>query len=650
MSGQERPDNYNEISIIEDLDPEPARRRWPGLRLDLLLGIPLLLAVILFAGWQWWHQSYQSSQYRAGQEAEGRNDWDTALHDYREASGYSNADELAQSAQRQIDTRNQLYTQATTYSNQGNWVGALSKIREAARIQPDYRDLPQMEQTTLDRIYTGVLSGTVTLRTGVNPQGLYYRTAKGWTYLNDSDRFSALQTSFIDGQFIYDAPDEGWVPLKPNDNGLRGRHLIYAHHTLSDTIEYVDLSLDPSYYSLLAGTTGVWGIHYNNGYIGISNVVREGFADAEIAYQPYSSAPTVTVGYAPMPGVAGARSVVVNIDPSSSRYLVAGWTSSKPTSVGPDTVVNLYLAVAGTNDARLIYTHKAGGLVSAQFSPDGRYVMVHTFTVQEGDPAERQSILLIDLQDTSDVPTPQVILDELVPDDSLASSQAPINSSFVTAGPFAGDIILTHFRTDHTLIQLLKPSYPTGSDHGLRQIAQATPSDTGSRTWLVLPEDSNDIVLAGFEYMSSKVPQTGTLSLVTMEPGGAYRLEDIAVESNTMPLAIRKGPDTLAIATYLFDARTAEPLITISVISAQRTLMTGGTITPTLAYSQIYSLFSEDPAERPQFALGDTIFAYTYGGNLHLRSYDGANDLVLEQGVLSIEAENRLSSYWLYLR
>src|SRR5215203_345330 len=118
------PDDHDNISVIEDLDPDDPRGPVSGIRFDLLLGIPLILAVVLFAGWQWWRQDYTASQYRAGLDAAGQNDLDSALHFYSEASGYNDADIRAHNLRIEINERNRLYESAVDYSSSEKWLQA----------------------------------------------------------------------------------------------------------------------------------------------------------------------------------------------------------------------------------------------------------------------------------------------------------------------------------------------------------------------------------------------------------------------------------------------------------------------------------------------------------------------------------------------
>ena len=649
----ERPDFHDKISVIEDLEPEHGG---PGWRLDLLLGIPLLLAVVLFAGWQWWRQDYQSSQYQAGHEAAGRNDWEAARRYFTEASDYSDAGTLAKGASEKITERDRLYSLVVAHSDQGNWLLALRDSREAAKIQPDYRDLPEREQTALNEIYGGILSGTVTLRTAANPPGLYYRTAGGWTYLQGSDSYSAVRTAISGGQFVYDGAEERWTPRLAS-NSLSGRRLVYAHHVGGAKIEYLELSLDPSYYThLLAGSNGIWGIHYrDSAYGAVGPVVRSPFINTELAYQPYSMAPTATVGYAPMPRGEGTDRAVMYIDRGSNRYLMADWSNAHTLDVGGDTVVNLYIAVAGKGNARLIYTHKAGGIISAQLSPDGRYVMLHTFTILDVSYSERQSILLIDLQDTTQELTPRVILDLIAPVGDSRGRPSSLGCLFVRDGPFAGDIVLSQFLGDRTWLQVLDATHSGPLGPGTNIVARATVNGADFRDWLVDPGHEDGLLITGHDYRFEGVPPTSTLSIISITPAGAARVQDFAVASSSDPRAIKSGSQGVAWSSY--EWQTQEYLENLTelarayiVYSAQSSQPARGVVNPTLAYRQTFNVPATHGGEEPGIVLGDSFFAYTYDGQLHLRSYDGADDLILESGVQSLEAENRYRDYWAYLR
>lgn len=664
MSQSNRHYSNDQISVVEDLDPEPGNGRGAGseLRRDLLVGLPLVLAIILFACWQWWVQDYQTGQYRAGQEATGRNDWEAAALYFGNASGYSDANAQAAGAREKIKERDRLYSSLASYSDQGNWIRTLRDIREAIKIQPDYLDLPEREQEALDNIYGGVLSGTVALRTSANPPGLYYRTTGGWTYLKGSDSFSAPRDTPGRGQLIYDAPDRGWRPPDgpfpgPNGDNLRGRHLIYARFAGGDTIEYTRLSLDPSYYTwLLAGSNGVWGVHYRTGESQLSggeaSIVRNAFTNAEMAYQPYNN---TIVGYAPLPRKGSTNSVVVDLDQVSSSYLLADWSGQGELGPTDDTVVNLYIAVAGKSAVRHIFTHDGGGLVSAQISPNGRYVLVRTFQARDVSDDERQSIVLIDLEaaravtSMEPVAMPYTITSTPISPTTDRTRQSWLGAVFVPDGEYAGDVLVTEFTGTQTGLQLIDPTR-VGKE-GSAVIAEAAIEDRKLKDWVISTDDPATLQVAGYDFTPG-ITLTNTLNIVMMSrtnvevlnfvaPSTAYPMQNKSSDYGFMWSSYKYMPNILPSANNVM----------FQVYSAERSQLGMEVISPTLSYSQgLQHTEINNALVTPSIVLGDGFFAYAYNNSLHLHSYDGKDDLILEQGVQAINGQIRFRSFWTYVR
>src|SRR5438105_4086947 len=136
-------DPHEPISIIEDLDPDPPPTPGSAQRLELFLGALLLIAVLAFVGYQWWHQQYQSTSYAQGQQAAARDDWDVAQSYFSQAGDYRDAPTQANHAQQQIDQRNRLYTSAQAHASHSEWLAALTDIRAAEKIEPNYPGLNQ---------------------------------------------------------------------------------------------------------------------------------------------------------------------------------------------------------------------------------------------------------------------------------------------------------------------------------------------------------------------------------------------------------------------------------------------------------------------------------------------------------------------------
>src|SRR3954469_21575871 len=96
------------ISVIEDLDPEPPPSR-RARALEFIVGMALLLGVLGFVGWQWYHQNRQQSDYGSGIDAEKRHDWEAAQSYFAAASGYMDADRQAHAVATTIAQRDNYY-------------------------------------------------------------------------------------------------------------------------------------------------------------------------------------------------------------------------------------------------------------------------------------------------------------------------------------------------------------------------------------------------------------------------------------------------------------------------------------------------------------------------------------------------------------
>src|SRR5262249_39657131 len=125
----------NPISVVEDLDPEPDQVReqawWRSPRVgEVILGLVLLVGVIGWAGYTWWHDNTNSSNYQQGQQDEALRNWDGALAHYSSAHGYKDADARAAEASRQILARNTGYQEAKAAQQSGEAVQMLLAAQE----------------------------------------------------------------------------------------------------------------------------------------------------------------------------------------------------------------------------------------------------------------------------------------------------------------------------------------------------------------------------------------------------------------------------------------------------------------------------------------------------------------------------------------
>jgi hypothetical protein len=638
------PIEEDSISVVEDLDPEQGG---PGLRFDLLLGIPLLLAVILFAGWQWWRQEYQSGQYRAGQEAAQISDWEAALRYFGEAAGYADADALSAGIREKIERRDRLYEAAAGYSARGEWLPALRDSRAAAEVQPGFRNLDELQLTALKHVYADALSGTVAMRTAVEPAGLYYRSADNWVWMRGSDAHSNLLAQNEHGYIIYDVPDEGWTEPDvrlPGRNGpyartsaFRGRNVTQAY-VGGDEFAYTQLPLDPSYYvPFISGREGVWAAHFafpgNDEYNSL--VVRNPFYSREAAFLPYPGGISTTLAIpASISSASGAA--IVSVDHNSRRYLLAEWTGAHPRGAGSDTIVNLFLCEAGEATRRLVYTHRGGGLQSAQVSPDGRFVVVHTFTVGAEPGSEDQTTVLVDVQEPRRTAT---LITMTVPAAREGDILSAMTSTFIGQGTLAGDLVLSLYLGRNTHVQLIDPARDPHTVNNL--VADVKVEGSVYKAWEVIEQSDTGVLIAGQDAATPTMPATGTLTIIELDARGEHTAYNLEVSSFSGIVDAEVVGDLLLWTNYEYGPSTTFGAPHRSVLSLPRHTYAGEGATQVFVSEGI----SSTGRDGASLHLGSGLLAYTHGNGLHVRTYDSGIDLELEPGVPAI-FENVANSYY----
>ena len=627
------------ISIVEDLDPEPPSK--PGLsqRLELILGVALLACVLGFVAYQWWHQQAQVSDYASGQSAITSSDWDAALTYFTRAGDYRDSAQQATHAREQVTERNRLYDAVRQDSTNNEWLAALTDVRAAAVIQPNYRDLPALEDTARQNVYAQALSGTVALRPTANPPGLYLRNADTWVYLQDSDRQSRVEEPNHNGHLVYDARDASG-----------SRHLVSAQ-LVGDEFEYTPLSFDPAgVVQCLSTDDGVWVTTPGAGLSGLAAtvqtapVIRISYSSFTVAYQPYSGALPYTISPPSSFSDTTGNDIVVSFGPKD-QYLIAYYTGGSSTGVTNNTIVNLYLGRAGSATRQLIYVHTGGGLQSAQLSPDGRFAIVTTFTVLTRT-YEQQSVVLIDLQN---ITSPYILRDVMLSNGPAGQPREWLDSIFVQYGAFAGDLLFTQFRTDHTDVLLIDPAKVNQSEDARALITSVqVPGSTG-KSWLLVKQDSQGVVLAGQDN-DFESPITSTLVPVIIPANGPATVLTVPTGQSDNITSFR-STNTNFVWTYgAYGPYSASNDLTALSISNTATITGTGEIIPTVIFSQTVNPGESRRSLAPSVTLGDNLLAYTVNRELHVLTYQGTLDLRLENGVTALYDANHIAFYGAWLK
>src|SRR5438105_3014601 len=254
------PENYS-YSSVEDIDPEPRTGVGLSWAREFVIGMLLVIGVLGWGGWQWWHEQRVQDNYRLAQQAAARQDWDAALGYYATASGYKDADTRGAEAAKLVAERNRQYDIAVSASKTGDWEAYLRATQAVSRVQPDYKDIKTRNATLEAQVYKAAVYGSIARRTGIDHPGLYYRDLNCWVWLKGSDQFSSVlgAESGTKGYAVYDVPGPGWTPTRQSpsqDNSYRptssshdldGRRLVLASLDGSK-INYTPLAFDPAEY------------------------------------------------------------------------------------------------------------------------------------------------------------------------------------------------------------------------------------------------------------------------------------------------------------------------------------------------------------------------------------------------------------------
>ncbi|MBF6611697.1 MAG: hypothetical protein IVW55_01035 [Chloroflexi bacterium] len=451
----------DDISTIEELDPEPERTggpRWwrsPGVR-ELVLGLLLLSGVFGWAGYLWWRDADNSSNYSQATQAATLQRWDEALTHYSAASGYKDADARAAEARGQIKARDSQYRLAKDYQQTGSALQTLLAARAVQTIQPDYKDVAQVAAQAESQVYTDALSDTVVMRAEASPPGLYYRGPAGWEYLEGSDRWSSVLSIPFGASkrqsIVYDVPGPDWTPPVPLTRPLYdpygyimpqgspdkvGRRLVMD--TLSSGEQLVvKLQFSPLDYNFyICGQNGVWGLRYDPS-ISETPIAKGILNSFTWTYEEVGGkvAPVV---------IDSTRGTVADIGQGGAgghdMLLFARRISPDNKAAG----TQLYLAGADGSNPRFVYTTTIP-IISALLSGDGKHALVVEAQPIEGINKATVAASLL----TLDGSVPPITLQKVPLGgftdssgmSSLLTGQLSISGVFLQKGAFKGKLLL----------------------------------------------------------------------------------------------------------------------------------------------------------------------------------------------------------------
>jgi hypothetical protein len=566
------------------------------------------------------------------------NNWDDALYHFTQAGDYRDAGQQAAHAREQVTERNRLYTSAQQHTDNHEWLESLADLRSIQQIQPSYLTVDAQEKAALQNVYTAALSGTVAMRPDAAPPGLYYYGSTGWTYLQDSDERSDLYDTDGHNRLVYDVPGapKGSAPLgssPPNTRAAITNIRYYRIAQLTDNgFIYSHLDLDAERYNqIILNANGAWGFSYGDspadnpaGYNAGGGYVAGGsFVGLKMAYDPFTG-PIASVNSQPIFTGTSATNIILAIDPQSDRYLSLDYTNAHEFKAGSDTTVKVFLNEASTATRQLVYTHTGGGLPDAQLSPDGRYASVKVTELKPNGAVVKTSVVLIDLQNPQ---SPHIV------QESTMSWSVPLGSAFVREGRFAGDIVVYIQGVNDTRLVLLDPTLAGSAGNPQGIVREMTvPYQTGGEWVLINESDSGGVTLMAQSGVSPSYPVTYTLSLINIHAQGQPTSRNIIMPANSYFGSIQVKDSSAAWVTSIYPTGGTSHVIN-NINLATLDPVDNELIMPTIVFSSTYDPIAKNMDTTPSISLGHNLIAYSLGKQLHVRTFNGSVDMVLEGGV-----------------
>jgi len=649
----QEPEDNSAISTMVEIDPDPPSEGHSPHRRDFALGLLLILAVLSWAGWQWWHQQEIESHYRVAQQAAARQDWDAAYEHYTAASEYKDAHSRASEVANLIRGRDSRYQAALAHFREEQWAASLQALKSVRDIQPGYRETESMSAEAEKNVYRSAFDGAIALRTERGQHGLYWRTGDSWVWLDGSDHWSnVLGSGPVPGaSIIYDAPTEDWSPdaMPPREPldvlsamlpmvgspALKGRRLMAAI-LVNGRVNTVRVALDPAEYNFyLTSESGVWGLRYN----AMALVNRERIAQYytsstvgdlsafDLAYQAYDGSTTSTLT---LPGVNWS---VMDISLTDDLALLIESNKSSGTN---GTRSNLHL-VDAQGKRRLLCSHE-GDLRTAHFSPNGQHILLSASAQPPNPFGEKALALLLDA--TGNRP-PQELPRESK-GQMTTEAFSLVGATFLSAGTYEGKILALYSATRASIVSIYDPANPQTAITSF-ELAGRLPRGA----WVVGVENSNDLLISWPSTLNKNrrwpapkdwpaARNEHSLLVIKLSPGKPPLRAGIPISNRESVSDIKVRGDYFIYTTDKGVPRTREArsFTTYSVhFSALGDAEVGVNISALHNTDVAYQIAF--PFQMP-WNLGSQMAAYTTSGQLRARTYDGDIELPLEPGVTAI--------------
>ncbi|HYP41014.1 MAG TPA: zinc ribbon domain-containing protein [Chloroflexia bacterium] len=369
-------------SLTTSNDTRPATRfTWrdlltPERGLEFLLGAIILLAIVGFAFYNSAQQAAKAAHYRAGLDADGKQEYERAVVEFEAAGDYWDAPKRIEGLQEKIATRKAMYDKGAEAAGKGKWWLAASRLRQVNDIHSNYADAVDLLAQARS------INGAIVYRLARSADG------DGGVYVAQADGGETHRIPNTNALSMVHArsPDGRWLCYSFYSNAGRSLMLYDIEHTTA--------------YELAAELIpGVISARFTSGN---QTLVVDADDLVTIYSVPPSDAPgqpqalTIDLANPIIPEIQGDTSLLVERETGNNRSIVS---ITKSSMGGPSN------NILGTMTQQIAI--EEGAIDGAIFSRDMRYLLYRTCTSPNEEKDFTCALRLVDF--TSESPSPSTI-------------------------------------------------------------------------------------------------------------------------------------------------------------------------------------------------------------------------------------------------
>jgi hypothetical protein len=200
-----------------------------------------------------------------------------------------------------------------------------------------------------------------------------------------------------------------------------------------------------------------------------------------------------------------------------------------------------------------------------------------------------------------------------------------MTATFIESGAYAGKVLAAVFNYDHTHLRLYDPEQP---EEPLLDVEVPT---SNGLSWSIARSDDSGLVVSGVLPWYSPPygrEDTQTVPVVEISPRGHVTQTGVLVDKYVYPHGVDLAPDHLAVAGVM----SAEDTHIWMVYSTPAAGLGQPSVRPEVLYTQ-YVPGSSGLTEPGPVNVGGGLLTYVEDDTLRVRTYDGAIDSVLDEGI-----------------